>query len=103
MSRIHAFPYQCYPSDPYHKSNYTRYEIFEPQFRASYESVWQNGTRLHPNDIRFLPLLFVVLAISARLAPEDIVGDSHQKRLTSSRYYWSSESFFVPPSESFAD
>ncbi|KAG8902432.1 hypothetical protein FRB99_004495, partial [Tulasnella sp. 403] len=70
--------------------NYTRYPLYEPSFRASYESICTNGVRVHPNDIRFLPLLFVVLAVSARLAPEHILGDDRQKRLTSLRYYWSS-------------
>ena len=72
-------------------SNYTRYPLYEPTFRNAYESVCTNGVRVHPNDIRFLPLLFVVLAIAARLAPEHIVGDERSKRLTSLRYYWSSE------------
>lgn len=70
--------------------NYTRYPIYEPSFRTSYEAICNNGIRVHPNDIRFLPLLFVVLAIAARLAPEHILGDERQKRLTSLRYYWSS-------------
>ncbi|KAG8856771.1 hypothetical protein FRB96_006274 [Tulasnella sp. 330] len=70
--------------------NYTRYPLYEPSFRASYDSVCNNGTRVQPHDIRFLPLLFVVLAIAARLAPENILGDDRQKRLMSLRYYWSS-------------
>jgi hypothetical protein len=41
--------------------------------------------------VGFLPLLFVVLAISVRLAPEDIAGDAHTRRLVSLRYYWSCE------------
>ena len=40
-------------------------------------------------DLRFLPLLFVVLAIAARLAPERLCGDVKSRRLTSQRYYWS--------------
>lgn len=46
---------------------------------------------LNPNNLRFLPLLFVVLAISVRLAPEHIGGDEHTRKLTSTRYYWSCE------------
>jgi len=42
-----------------------------------------------PGDLRFLPLLFVVLAIAARLAPERLCGDVRNRRLTSQRYYWS--------------
>ena len=44
-----------------------------------------------PGDLRFLPLLFVVLAIAARLAPERLCGDVRNRRLTSQRYYWSCE------------
>lgn len=69
--------------------NYTRYPIDEVGFRASFESISNNGHRVQPDDVRFLPLLFVVLAISARLAPESILGDERNRRLNSLRYYWS--------------
>ena len=45
----------------------------------------------NPNNLRFLPLLFVVLSIAIRLAPEHIGGDERSRKLTSSRYYWSCE------------
>ncbi|KAG8761465.1 hypothetical protein FRC14_003878 [Serendipita sp. 396] len=70
--------------------NYTRYPIDEVGFRAAFESVCVNGHRVQPDDVRFLPLLFVVLAIAARLAPETILGDERARRLNSLRYYWSS-------------
>lgn len=70
--------------------NYTRYPIDEVGFRASFDSICVNGHRVQPDDVRFLPLLFVVLAISARLAPEAILGDERSRRLNSLRYYWSS-------------
>ncbi|TFY81868.1 hypothetical protein EWM64_g2140 [Hericium alpestre] len=70
--------------------NWTRYPISERDFRQSYASVCANGVSAHPNDVRFLPLLFVVLAIAVRLAPENIAGDARTRRLTSLRYYWSS-------------
>ncbi|KAA1466416.1 hypothetical protein DENSPDRAFT_831235 [Dentipellis sp. KUC8613] len=70
--------------------NWTRYPISERDFRQSYASVCANGVSAHPNDVRFLPLLFVVLAIAVRLAPESIAGDARTRRLTSLRYYWSS-------------
>lgn len=69
--------------------NWTRYPISERDFRRSYASVCANGVSVHPNDVRFLPLLFVVLAISVRVAPEHIAGDARSRRLTSLRYYWS--------------
>ncbi|EJU06051.1 hypothetical protein DACRYDRAFT_45478, partial [Dacryopinax primogenitus] len=70
--------------------NYTRYPLYEPAFRVSYESIYANQGKLHPNDIRFLPLLFVILATSVRLAPEHLAGNSAARRITSLRYYWAS-------------
>ncbi|KAJ4478167.1 fungal-specific transcription factor domain-containing protein [Lentinula aciculospora] len=74
--------------------NWTRYAISEPEFRSAYAAVCAHGSHglsaTNPNDVRFLPLLFVVLAISARLAPEDLAGDARHRRITSLRYYWSS-------------
>ncbi|KAF8639847.1 hypothetical protein AX17_001102 [Amanita inopinata Kibby_2008] len=74
--------------------NWTRYPVSERDFRAAYASVCSRGrdgigTTNH-NDVRFLPLLFVVLAIATRLAPENIAGDARTRRITSLRYYWSS-------------
>ncbi|KII95134.1 hypothetical protein PLICRDRAFT_33967 [Plicaturopsis crispa FD-325 SS-3] len=70
--------------------NWTRYPLSERDFRAAYGSICANGVSANPSDARFLPLLFVVLAIAVRLAPENIAGDARQRRLTSLRYYWSS-------------
>ncbi|KAF5344109.1 hypothetical protein D9758_008899 [Tetrapyrgos nigripes] len=74
--------------------NWTRYAISEKDFRASYAAVCAHGAHgigaTNPNDVRFLPLLFVVLAISVRLAPEEVAGDARHRRVTSLRYYWSS-------------
>ncbi|CAE6470126.1 unnamed protein product [Rhizoctonia solani] len=70
--------------------NYTRYPLYEPAFRVSYDSIWTNGVRVSPSDARFLPLLFVVMATAVRLAPEHIAGDLQTRRITSLRYYWSS-------------
>jgi hypothetical protein len=70
--------------------NWTRYPVCEKDFRAAYSSLCTNGVGANTNDARFLPLLFVVLAISVRLAPEHLAGDLRTKRVTSLRYYWSS-------------
>ncbi|KAF8897583.1 fungal-specific transcription factor domain-containing protein [Infundibulicybe gibba] len=74
--------------------NWTRYPVSERDFRTAYVSVCAHGRdgigATNPNDVRFLPLLFVVLAISVRLAPEHIAGDARSRRVTSLRYYWSS-------------
>lgn len=73
--------------------NWTRYPVSEQEFRSAYESVCscsRNGIgTANPHDVRFLPLLFVVLAIAVRLAPENIAGDPCTRRVTSLRYYWS--------------
>lgn len=79
----------------FHFRNWTRYPISERDFRTAYASVCAHGRdgigATNPNDVRFLPLLFVVLAISVRLAPEQIAGDARSRRVTSLRYYWSCE------------
>lgn len=49
----------------------------------------------NPHDVRFLPLLFVVLAIAVRLAPEHIGVDARSRRVTSLRYYWSCKIDFL--------
>ena len=81
--------------------NWTRYPVSEEDFRSAYLSVCSNGgsgfgaTNL--NDVRFLPLLFVVLAISVRLAPEHLAGDARTRRTTSLRYYWACTSPLLTP------
>ncbi|KAL0574671.1 hypothetical protein V5O48_007287 [Marasmius crinis-equi] len=74
--------------------NWTRYAISEKDFRTAYASVCDHGAHgvgaTNPNDVRFLPLLFIVLAISVRLAPEELAGDARSRRVTSLRYYWTS-------------
>ncbi|KAH7105550.1 hypothetical protein BKA62DRAFT_690074 [Auriculariales sp. MPI-PUGE-AT-0066] len=69
--------------------NYTRYPLYEPDFRAAYENIRRQWPRVQASDVRFLPLLFVVLALAVRLAPERIAGDARERKLTSLRYYWS--------------
>ncbi|KAJ7068330.1 fungal-specific transcription factor domain-containing protein [Mycena amicta] len=76
----------------FHTINWTRYPISERDFRSSFNSICEHGTNgvNAPADVSFLPLLFAVLAISVRLAPESIAGDARARRVTSLRYYWSS-------------
>ncbi|KAF8308158.1 hypothetical protein DL93DRAFT_2043015, partial [Clavulina sp. PMI_390] len=68
--------------------NYTRYPIFEPQFRASYEALMSATHRSHAIDLRFLPLLFIVLATAVRLGPASLSNDDASRRSNSLRYYW---------------
>jgi hypothetical protein len=72
--------------------NWTRYPLSAHDFRVAYNSIYTCSSGVNPpspHDVRFLPLLFVVLAISVRLAPEHIAGDARTRRVTSLRYYWS--------------
>jgi len=84
--------------------NWTRYPISEKDFRSGYASICAHGRdgigATNPHDVRFLPLLFVVLAISARLSLEHIGGDARTRRITSLRYYWSCQYLFVVISDS---
>lgn len=80
---------------------------------AAYESLYANGLKTDPSNVRSLPLVFIVLATvstvyshlacvhvltrlvfphpqAVRLSPEHIGGDDRTRRLTSLRYYWSS-------------
>lgn len=81
------------PVENLYGRNWTRYPLDEKEFRAAYSSICAHGRdgigATNPNDVRFLPLLFVVLAISARLSPETVGGDARTRRITSLRYYWS--------------
>lgn len=70
-------------------SNWTRYPLPESDFRTSVAAMCSSSATVAAGDLRFLPLLFVVLAIAARLAPERLCGDARSRRLTSQRYYWS--------------
>jgi hypothetical protein len=81
LTILRFFPLDC--------SNWTRYPVCEADFRTAYASLCANGVGANTNDARFLPLLFVVLAISVRLAPEHLAGDARTRRVTSLRYYWS--------------
>ena len=83
----------CSPLLKLNNRNWTRYPVSERDFRASYASLRENGVKLDPDDVRFLPLLFVVLAIAVRLAPDRIGGNAKTRRLTSGRYYWCCESY----------
>ncbi len=74
--------------------NWTHYPISEHDFWKSYASVCANSVSIHLNDVQFLPLLFVVLAIAVHMAPEHIAGDARSRRLTSLRYYWLCKSMF---------
>jgi hypothetical protein len=58
----------------------------------AYEDLYQSPT-IVPENVRSLPLVFIVLAMAVRLAPEEWAGDDQTRKLSSLRLYWSCESF----------
>ncbi|KAK1920862.1 fungal-specific transcription factor domain-containing protein [Papiliotrema laurentii] len=70
--------------------NYVRYPIDERLFRISYEDLYNKHTAVDPSNVRALPLVFIVLAMAVRLAPEEWAGDEQTRKLSSLRMYWSS-------------
>lgn len=74
------------------KLNFIRYPIDERLFRASYEDLYNKSTALDPSNVRALPLVFIVLALAVRQAPEKWAGNEQTRRLSSLRMYWSCES-----------
>lgn len=73
--------------------NYVRYPIHEAGFRDAFEDMYrrkgENGPE--PHNVRSLPLIFIVLATSVRLAPPEWAGDDQIRKLTSLRMYWCCE------------
>lgn len=59
---------------------------------TAYEDLYNKSTAVDPSNVRALPLVFIVLALAVRLAPEEWAGDDQTRRLSSLRMYWSCES-----------
>jgi len=55
---------------------------------VAYEDLYQSPT-IVPENVRSLPLVFIVLAMAVRLAPEEWAGDDQTRKLSSLRLYWS--------------
>lgn len=53
--------------------------------------MYNKTTAVDPNNVRALPLVFIVLAMAVRLAPENWAGDDHTRKISSLRMYWSCE------------
>lgn len=58
---------------------------------AAYEDLYNPNKAVDPSNVRALPLVFIVLALSVRLAPEEWAGDEQTRKLSSLRMYWSCE------------
>lgn len=74
----------------FEKFNFVRYPIDDHAFKRAFETVYVDGNS--PPAVLALPLVFIVLAISARIAPEAVIDTEERKRALSLRMYWSSKS-----------
>ena len=72
------------------KINYIRYPISEHLFRQSYTALYDNRS-INGAAVLALPLVFIVLAMAVRVAPDEWVGGEEAKRATSLRMYWNCE------------
>lgn len=71
----------------FEKFNFVRYPIDDRAFKRAFETVYMDGNS--PSAVLALPLVFIVLAISARIAPEAVIDTEERKRALSLRMYWS--------------
>lgn len=72
------------------KINHVRYPISEFLFRQSFVLIYENKT-ISGAAVLALPLVFIVLAMAIRVAPDQWVGGEDQKRTNSLRMYWNGE------------
>ncbi|ORY20832.1 hypothetical protein BCR39DRAFT_554723 [Naematelia encephala] len=72
------------------KINYVRYPIDEHLFRQAFEDVYSSQA-IDSNHVIALPLVFIVLALAVRVAPDAWEYSEDQKRTSSLRFYWNSK------------
>ncbi|ODN79510.1 hypothetical protein L202_03476 [Cryptococcus amylolentus CBS 6039] len=77
----------------FQKFNFVRYPIDDHAFRKALESVYNDGTS--PSAVLALPLVFIVLSISMRIAPDALIESEEKKRTMSLKMYWSSKSAVI--------
>jgi len=68
--------------------------LYWAMLMIAYEDLYQSPT-IVPENVRSLPLVFIVLAMAVRLAPEEWAGDDQTRKLSSLRLYWSCKSTYV--------
>lgn len=73
------------------KVNYVRYPISEHLFRQSFAMLYDSRSITGP-AVLALPLVFIVLAMAIRVAPDQWVGGEDDKRNSSLRMYWNCQS-----------
>lgn len=69
------------------KINFVRYPIDEKLFRQSFELVYHHGA-IDSVTVLALPLIFIALALSMRVAPEAWAGSDPIRRTSSLKLYW---------------
>lgn len=72
------------------KVNFVRYPIDEKLFRQSFEAVYAHNDIDH-TTVLALPLVFMALAISMRVAPEEWAGPEEGRKTSSLKLYWDCE------------
>ncbi|WVN89314.1 uncharacterized protein L203_104536 [Cryptococcus depauperatus CBS 7841] len=77
----------------FEKFNFVRYPIDEHSFRQALETVYTD--RSSPSAVLALPLVFIVLSISTRIAPNELIESEDNKRSMSLRMYWCSRSAVI--------
>ena len=58
---------------------------------SAYDDLYRTRKAVDPTNVQALPLVFIVLALAVRLAPEQWAGDEQTRKLSSLRMYWSCE------------
>lgn len=58
---------------------------------TAYEDLYSKTRSVDPANVRALPLVFIVLAMAVRLAPDHWAGDDQTRKISSLRMYWSCE------------
>lgn len=69
----------------------SREMFFKTLLTIAYEDLYNRHTAVDPSNVRALPLVFIVLAMAVRLAPEAWAGDEQTRKISSLRMYWSCE------------
>lgn len=73
------------------KFNFVRYPIDEMLFRQSFETIFTSGGHIDHNTVLSLPLIFIALAISMRIAPAEWAGPGDTQKTKSLKLYWHCE------------
>lgn len=73
------------------KFNFVRYPISEFLFRQSFSALYADRS-INPTAVLAMPLVFIVLAIAMRCAPDEWFEGETEKKRHSLRMYWNCKS-----------